>query len=82
MKIYKNLWAGHETYFIKCGQDKIFAYGYGLVLTGNKWDLHKANYYLSSLREDREHYPVVGNINLKKIVTEEILSTIREGHLK
>ena len=28
MKIYKNLWAGYDCYFIKTNQNKQYAYGY------------------------------------------------------
>lgn len=38
MKIYKNLWAGYETYFVKKRQDKRCAYGPEIIYYNGKWE--------------------------------------------
>ena len=80
--ILKNLWAGHETYFIymgfpahSCKAEARKTGGLILVNVDGRWDLEKAPMYCHSLR-DREHYPIVGHIDLKKLCIDGILQAI------
>ena len=81
-KIYKNLWAGHETYFVamgfpvrsgRCEAKKTG--GYGLVKIDDSWKFERATYYCHTLK-DAEHFPVVGHIDMNKAMTECILKAI------
>lgn len=76
MKIYKNLWAGYETYFVKKRQDKRYAYGYQIICVDGKWEYREnAMYYLCTIR-DSEHFPVVGEINLTEIIFRSIMEAV------
>lgn len=81
--IFRNLWAGHETYFLYRGSlpAKRFhprtSYGYGLVRVPDGWIINfNVSYYTSDLENDREHFPVVGQVDMDKVMTEAILSAI------
>lgn len=78
MKIYKNLWAGYETYFIKTSSNGKFSYGYVIVNVDGKWTINKGSFYSSDLKHDNEHFPVVGNINLDKVIIDAVLKEIRK----
>lgn len=79
--IFRNLWAGHETYFIyqgptksaKCEAEK--SRGYSLCNFNGKWKLGTANYYTRDLK-DEEHFPVVGYIKTDDILKNAILDAI------
>ena len=77
MKIYKNLWAGRETYFVRMRQDKRFAYGVGITNNEGKWGLRKnMTFYLEDLNHDSKHFPVVGEINLNEIIRRAIMEAV------
>ena len=73
MKVYKNLWAGHETYFIRLGTSGIYAVGIGVVNVKGEWKVNRnAHYFASDLRNDREHFPIVGNVDLNGMIIDAI----------
>ena len=73
MNVYKNLWAGHETYFIRLGSSGRYAVGIGVVNIKGEWKVNRnARYYASDLRNDREHFPIVGNVDLNSMIIEAI----------
>lgn len=82
--IYRNLWAGHETYFVyqgsvpARGMKSATSYGYKLMLYpySEKWKVSKASFYTQDLENDREHFPVVGHVDMDKVMVDAILSAI------
>lgn len=86
--IFRNLWAGHETYFVyqgsipTKGMQSATSYGYKLMLypDSEKWKVSKASYYTRDLENDREHFPVVGQVDMDKVMTDAILSAIGRGN--
>ena len=80
--ILKNLWAGHETYFVYMGfpvrSGKAEAKkigGFSFANINGEWHFERACYYSHSL-QDREHFPVVGHVDLKKACINAILKAI------
>lgn len=57
MKIYKNPWASHECYFVKCGPARSYrneaskSGGYDIILTEKGWVIRKAEYYNMTIKE-------------------------------
>lgn len=86
--IFRNLWAGHETYFVyqgsipARGMRSATSYGYKLVLYpySGKRKVSKASFYTHDLENDREHFPVVGHVDMDKVMTDAILSAIGRGN--
>ena len=82
--ILKNLYAGHETYFINMGfpvrtgkaEAKAIG-GYSLTKVDGEWRFERAQYYIHSLC-DTEHFPIVGYVDLKKTCIEAILKALFE----
>lgn len=52
--------------------------GYSLSKIDGKWDLKRSQYYRQHIK-DIEHFPVVGHIDLDKVVIDAILSEIKDG---
>lgn len=84
--IFRNLWAGHETYFVYQGSlppkrmQYGLSHGYGLMLhQDGKWRIDRSSYYTKDLEKDREHFPVVGHVDMDKVMTDAILSAIGRG---
>ena len=83
--ILKNLWAGHETYFVYMGfpvrtgkgESKATG-GYGLVNLGDGWKFERAEYYIHDLK-DTEHFPVVGYVDINRAMADVILQAISMG---
>ena len=83
--IFKNLWAGYETYFVYQGTikgknhtpDK--SYGYGITFFRGKWEIRKCDYLPQDLKNDREHFPIVGYVNIEDILTSAIFNAIQDG---
>ena len=83
--ILKNLWAGHETYFVymgfpvRTGKCEAKATGgYGLVKLDDGWKFERATYYVHSLK-DTEHFPVVGYIDINRAMADVVLQAISIG---
>ena len=84
--IFRNLWAGHETYFVyqgslpPKGNQPAMSHGYGLMLhSDGKWEVDRSTYYTRDLKNDREHFPIVGYIDMDKVMTDAILSAVGRG---
>lgn len=45
-----------------------------------KWKVSKASFYTHDLENDREHFPVVGQVDMDKVMVEAILSAIGRGN--
>ena len=78
MKIYENVRAGYKCYFVKTSTGGDFAFGTTLAKVHNKWELSDSHLCREDLK-DESHYPLVGNINLNKVIIEAILSAIENG---
>ena len=80
--IVKNLWAGHETYFVNMGfpvrtgkaEAKAIG-GYEIMKIDGEWHFKRAQYYIYSLR-DTEQFPVVGWVDLKQACIDAITETL------
>lgn len=80
--IFRNLWAGHETYFIYMGFP-VHTYkmeakktgGYMLTNVDGKWKFKRAAYYAETLK-DTEHFPVVGWVDFDRMVIDGLLKAI------
>ena len=78
--IYKNLWAGYECYFIYQGhirKDMVRGYVVHNAYGENDWRCKSAQYYASSFTEDGgEHFPLIGNIDLQKVICNTVLEKV------
>ena len=82
MTIHRNLWAGYETYFIRMGSSGRYATGIALRNIHGEWRMDFATrYYASDLRHDKEHFPVVGSVDIKAVVKDAVLKAVepKEG---
>ena len=82
MTIHKILWAGYETYFVRMGTSGRYATGIGFVNVDGDWRVDfSTKYYSFDLRHDKEHFPVVGSVDVKKVVKDALLKAIepKEG---
>lgn len=77
--VLRNMWAGYESYFVyescvKVGKADV-AVGYGLIrLNENEnWKLDKNIRYYKRDLYDSVHFPVVGNINIDKLIINALL---------
>lgn len=63
------------------GMRSATSYGYKLMLYpySEKWKVSKASYYTHDLENDREHFPVVGQVDMDKVMADAILSAIGRG---
>lgn len=81
MKIYKNLWAGYDCYFVKIGSawSSKNEPAKTKVLTvnnaGGEWNVSLGEFYSCHLK-DTEHYPEVGTIDLKRLIVGAFLSAV------
>lgn len=82
--IFKNLWAGHETYFVYMGfpvrtgrLEAAKVGGYRLVNVDGKWKFERSTMYRHDLK-DEEHFPIVGHIDFAKMCIDGILKAIEK----
>lgn len=76
--IIKNLWAGYETYFSFQGVANGLAHGYIMVNIDGKWNLKRGNFYWKDIRDDREHFPIVGHADIDGAVIKTILEGVKK----
>ena len=83
--VFKNTWAGTETYFMYQRASGRYAVGIGVYKDPKHggWT-HKqgCKYYLSDLKNDREHFPVVGIAPVKEMkeLQLQMLDAVIEGN--
>lgn len=87
--IYKNLWAGYESYFVYTGKtvrkgrgSGTDTQGYGITNIGGKWRLDIVVYDTQKL-QDQEHFPIVGHIDFeeqKKTFIEEVINSVKKEY--
>lgn len=75
--VHKNLWAGYPTWFIRTGTSGQYATGIGICDTrevDGKWRvrLNGDMYYAKDLKNDQEHFPIVGRIDIQSILIDAI----------
>ena len=82
--IYKNLWAGYESYFVYTGErasSKGCSFndtkGYTITKLGGEWQL-KRGIYSKQLLTDKVHFPIVGHIDLDE-AEDEFVEKILKG---
>lgn len=76
LKIRRNLWAGYPTWFIKTGESGRYATGISVcdtrALDGEIKIKFNSKYYLQDIRHDKEHFPVVGGLDIEQILMQAI----------
>lgn len=81
MNIYKNTWAGYDCYFVHTHTDKSRACGYRVHNACGKWKADKVRFSKATI-EDTERFPKVGEIDLNKIIIENVLKEGKHGESK
>ena len=74
--IYQNLWAGYTCYFVFQVCNGQYAYGLSIHNAYKKWKVQKSTFYVRDIRDDREHFPIVGHINIDELIIGAILKEV------
>ena len=79
MKIFKNLWAGHPTWFVETSHGNGMRRGIGIVMVNRELHVRwNDSYYDSSFKESPDRFPVVGEVSGSELA-EFILSKCKEA---
>ena len=74
--VHKNLWAGYPTWFIRTGTSGQYATGISVTDTrevDGQWRIRlNSKYYKKDLKKDKEHFPIVGSIDIHGILIDAI----------
>lgn len=74
--VHKNLWASFPTWFIRTGTSGQYATGISITDTrevDGQWRIRmKSEYYKNDLKNDQEHFPIVGSIDIRGILIDAI----------
>lgn len=73
--IFKNLWAGYDCYFVHTHTDKTKACGYRVHNAYGGWKVDKVRFQKSMI-EDADRFPKVGEIDLDKLIIENVLKEV------
>lgn len=81
MKIYKNPFVSRESYFVKTGKGHSYkmeaskSKGYAVDFIDGKWEIRKACYYDSSLRNDM---PIIAEdkVSIKSVIERAIVNAV------
>ena len=77
MNIYKNTWAGYDYYFVPTHTSGSGASGYRVHNAYGKWKVDNARVSKETIN-DAERFPKVGEIDLNKIIIENVLKEVEE----
>lgn len=75
-QIFLNLWSGWENIFVVLGTDKAFCYGVEIAKVKGDYRVGKVKYYLKDLRNDCEHFPLIGKIDVKAMWLDKVFERI------
>ena len=81
MKIYKNPYVSYDSYFVKTGKAHtgkmkgVASNGYHIHNMNGKWEVQKARYYDSALKNE---HPVVAEnrVSIDKVIEEAVLGAV------
>lgn len=75
-QMFLNLWSGWENIFVVLGTDKAFCYGVEIAKVKGDYRVGKVKYYLKDLRNDCEHFPLIGEIDVKAMWLDRVFERI------
>ena len=81
--VFKNLWASYESYFIyqmpgrSAKREAKRSSGYVIYNVDGKWSIRRGDFYTCDL-EDREHFPIVGHLDVETVLINAVLDIIRD----
>lgn len=77
-KIYKNLWAAYDCYFILISSNGRMDTGISVHNAYGDWRVKFMTQFHSSKRKDAEHFPLVGQIDLEQSIISGVLAAVEE----
>lgn len=77
--IYKNLWAGYDCYFVRMADNGRMATGISVHNAYGDWRVkYMTQFYSQDIREDAEHFPIVGKIDIDQSIISAVLAAKEE----
>lgn len=77
-KIYKNLWAGYDCYFILMSSNGKMDTGITVHNADGEWRVKFMTQFYTNTRKDTEHFPLVGHIDLEQSIISGVLAAVEE----
>lgn len=75
-QMFLNLWSGWQNIFVVLGTDKAFCYGVEIAKVKGDYRVGKVKYYLKDLRNDSEHFPLIGEMDIKAMWMDKVFERI------
>jgi len=78
--IYRNLYAGYETYILYLGRSGSYAEAVTAARVNGRWDISTGRRWsLNSLIRDAENFPEVGRVGMDDIAGLMLNTDVKEG---
>ena len=75
-QIFLNLWAGWQTFFVYFRTSGRYCYGVQIVKVNGKYTVQNSQYYKQDLKNDEEHFPLVGSMDIEAMWLSRVLKRL------
>ncbi len=75
-QMFLNMWSGWQNVFIVLGTNNAFCYGVEVAKVKGKYRVASVKYYLRDLKNDCEHFPLVGEMDVEAMWVGRVLERI------
>ena len=75
-QIFLNLYSGWQNMFVVLGSNNAYYYGVEVARIKGEYRVYNVKYYLATLRNDSERFPLIGEMSAKDMWVEKVLECI------
>ena len=75
-QIFLNLCSGWQNIFVVIGSNNAYYYGVEIINLKGKYKVINAKYYLATIRNDSEHFPLIGEMDIKAMWMDRVFERI------
>ena len=75
-QMFLNLCSGWQNIFVVIGSNNAYYYGVEIIKLKGEYKVRNVKYYLATIRNDSEHFPLIGEMNIKAMWMDKVFERI------
>lgn len=75
-QIFLNLCSGWQNIFVVIGSNNAYYYGVEIIKLKGEYKVRNVKYYLATIRNDSEHFPLIGEMDIKAMWMDRVFERI------
>ena len=75
-QMFLNLYSGWQNIFVVIGSNNAYYYGVEIIKLKGEYKVRNVKYYLATIRNDSEHFPLIGEMDIKAMWMDKVFERI------